>query len=185
MKTSADFETALRPLTTMQYVIWGAMTAGKAMYLVVISLITSLNEPIVLPIPDLARYVLILVGAGLALLSIMLWRNWTSPDQLRQAWSSVPPQELDPDAPESEYQPDRNLPPSFKALSEVEKRLFIVVRRLQVRLIICLALNDVLAAIGLITGILGKGIVGAAPLIAAAMLANLFEIGRASCRERV
>ncbi len=178
MKTTPDFDTALRPVTIMQMTIWGAMTASKAMYLVVIHLIVSLNQPIVLPIPDYARWLLVSVGAALAFFSIMLWRKWTSPESLQQLWQSIPVNELDPSAPESDYEPARNLPSHFSRLSESEKRLFLVMRRLQVKMIICLALNDGLAAIGLITGILGQGLARSIPLILTAMLANLFVLPR-------
>lgn len=178
MKTTPEFDRILRPVTMMQKVIWGAMTASKAMYLIVIHLIVSRNQPTLLPIPDYARWMLIGIGAVLALISIMLWRKWSSVESLQQVWQSIPATELDPHAPESDDEPARNLPPQFSQLSESEQRLFLVMRRLQLKMIVCLALNDGLAAIGLVTGILGQSLARSAPLIVSAMLANLFVLPR-------
>lgn len=180
MTLSPSCETALAPLQQMLIILWAAMTGGKAAYLGIVYILSQSGSGPLLILPDIVRWVLTASGALLAVVSILLWQSWASAQGIQKAMSALSPQDLHPQitAANDDESAKTAQPDGYAAFSNGEKRLFHAMLGLRGRMILCLALNDVLAALGLIAGLLGRSPERAAPLIVAAMLANLFVFPR-------
>lgn len=178
MIISPPLESLLRPLFRIQTIIWGAMTTGKLIYLGLVVFLVKAKTIPEIALPGYLPPVFGVVGTLLAVTSIILWRSWNSSEAIQAAMKAVVIPGPDSSSSQDQGSPNRRLPDGFGALAEPEKRVFLVFQDLMRRMIICLAMNDVLAAFGLVTGLCTQQLGQAVPFILAAILANVFIFPR-------